>query len=119
MSRWHLQPREQLATITQLMPHSEQFCRKRSSGKLLQHSQLPARLAVVVGQPIQHGPYTATVRVPGGVKLMRHRHPEDRVYKVISGIFYIGLDDHFDTDKLVAYPPGTVIVLPDNTSHFH
>lgn len=50
---------------------------------------------------------------------MRHRHPEDPVYKVISGIFYIGLDDHFDTDKLVAYPPGTVIVLPDNTSHFH
>lgn len=78
-----------------------------------------ARLAVVVGQPIQHGPYTARVKVPGGVKLMRHRHPEDRVYKVISGIFCIGLGDHFDTDKLVAYPPGTVIVLPGKTSHFH
>ena len=31
----------------------------------------------------------------------------------------IGLGDHFDTDKLVAYPPGTVIVLPGKTSHFH
>jgi quercetin dioxygenase-like cupin family protein len=57
--------------------------------------------------------------VPHGVKLMPHRHPEDRVYTVMSGIFYIGLDDQFDADKLEAYPVGTVIVLPGNTSHFH
>ena len=25
----------------------------------------------------------------------------------------------FDAEKLVAYPPGTVIILPGNTSHFH
>jgi quercetin dioxygenase-like cupin family protein len=57
--------------------------------------------------------------VPDGVKLMPHRHPEDRVYTVMSGVFYIGLGDQFDADKLEAYPAGTVIVLPGNTSHFH
>jgi hypothetical protein len=77
------------------------------------------RLAVVVGQPFQDGPYTMRVKVPGGVKLMPHRHPEDRIYTVISGIFFIGLGDHFDADKLIAYPPGAVIILPGNTSHFH
>jgi quercetin dioxygenase-like cupin family protein len=77
------------------------------------------RLAVVVGQPSKAGPYTIRVRVPHGVKLMPHRHPEDRVYTVISGVFYIGLGDQFDPDKLQAYPPGSVIVLPGNTSHFH
>jgi quercetin dioxygenase-like cupin family protein len=77
------------------------------------------RLAVVVGQPLQDGPYTIRVKVPRGVKLMPHRHPEDRVYTVISGIFYIGLGDRFDAGKLTAYPPGAVIVLPGNTSHFH
>ncbi len=46
------------------------------------------RLAVVVGQPLQDGPYTIRVKVPRGVKLMAHRHPEDRIYTVISGIFY-------------------------------
>ena len=56
---------------------------------------------------------------PHGVKLMPHRHPEDRVYTVMSGVFYIGLGDQFDPDKLQAYPPGSVIVLPGNTSHFH
>jgi hypothetical protein len=59
------------------------------------------------------------VKVPGGVKLMPHTHPEDRVYTVISGVFYIGIGDRFDDDKLQAYPPGSVIVLPGDTHHFH
>src|SRR5579871_3196111 len=76
-------------------------------------------LAVIVGRPSEAGPYTIRVRVPRGVKLMPHRHPEDRVYTVISGVFYIGLGEDFDPNKLNAYPPGSVIVLPGNTSHFH
>jgi len=76
-------------------------------------------LAVIVGRPAEAGPYTVRVRVPRGVKLMPHRHPEDRVYTVMSGVFYIGLGDRFDPDKLQAYPPGSVIVLPGNTPHFH
>jgi len=77
------------------------------------------RLAVIVGQPSEAGPYTIRVRVPHGVKLMPHRHPEDRVYTVISGVFYIGLGDQFNPERLEAYPPGSVIVLPGNTPHFH
>jgi len=77
------------------------------------------RLAVVVGEPAKPGPYTIRVQVPHGVKLMPHKHPEDRTYTVISGIFYIGLGDQFDADRLQAYPPGSVIVLPGDTPHFH
>jgi quercetin dioxygenase-like cupin family protein len=78
-----------------------------------------ARLGVIVGQPSDPGLYTIRVKVPHGVKLMPHRHPEDRIYTVISGLFYIGLGNEFDADKLEAYPPGAVIVLPGDTSHFH
>ena len=35
------------------------------------------RLALVVGHPSEPGPYTIRVKVPSGVKLMPHRHPED------------------------------------------
>ena len=77
------------------------------------------RLAIVVGQPSEKGPYVIRVKVPRGVKLMPHKHPEDRIYTVISGIFYIGLGDQFDVEKLEAYPPGAVIILPGNTPHFH
>lgn len=76
-------------------------------------------LAVVVGQPADAGPFVIRVKVPAGVKLMPHIHPEDRVYTVISGVFYIGLGDRFDADKLEAYPPGSVIILPGNKPHFH
>ena len=77
------------------------------------------RLAVVVGEPSREGPYVVRVKVPRGVKLMPHRHREDRVYTVVSGVFYIGLGDRFDADRLEAYPPGSVIILPGETSHFH
>jgi quercetin dioxygenase-like cupin family protein len=77
------------------------------------------RLAVIVGEPSKEGPYTIRVHVPHDEKLMPHRHSEDRVYTVISGIFYIGLGGQFDANKLQAYPPGAVIVLPGDTPHFH
>ena len=38
---------------------------------------------------------------------------------VISGVFYIGLGEKFDGDKVAADPPGSVIVLPGETCHFH
>ena len=60
------------------------------------------RLAVVVGQPSEPGPYTIRVKAPHGVKLMPHKHPEDRVYTVISGVFHIGLGYEFDASKLEA-----------------
>jgi hypothetical protein len=37
----------------------------------------------------------------------------------MSGVFYIGLGEQFGPDRMQAYPPGSVIVLPGNTSHFH
>ena len=48
------------------------------------------RLAVVVGHPSQPGPYVIRVKVPGGVKLMPHKHPEDRIYTVIKASFTSG-----------------------------
>jgi quercetin dioxygenase-like cupin family protein len=78
-----------------------------------------ARLAVVVGHPSEPAPYVVRVRLPSGTKLMPHRHQEDRVYTVISGVFYVGLGERFDEEKLQAYPPGAVVVLPSGTAHFH
>jgi hypothetical protein len=81
-----------------------------------------ARLAVVVGQPSEPAPYVVRVKLPSGVKLMPHRHHEDRVYTVISGVFYIGLGEQFDEAKLQAYrrvpssscPPGPLISTGPN-----
>ena len=75
-----------------------------------------ALLAIVVGEPSREGPYTIRVKLPHGTKMKPHSHPEDRMYTVISGTFYIGLCDRFDAEKLQAYPPGSVVILPADTS---
>ena len=77
------------------------------------------RLAVLVGDPREPAPYVIRVKVPMDTKLMPHRHPEDRIYTVISGVFYIGLGETFDETRLQAFAPGSVIVLPGGQPHFH
>lgn len=77
------------------------------------------RLAVLVGDPAKPGPYVIRVRVPMGTRLMPHKHPEDRIYTVMSGVFYIGLGETFDESRLSAFAPGSVVVLPGGQSHFH
>jgi len=78
-----------------------------------------ARLAVLVGEPTQPGPYLVRVRLPAGTRMMPHKHTEDRIYTVLSGIFYIGLGEEFDEAKLTAHAPGSVLVLPGGQAHFH
>jgi len=78
-----------------------------------------ARLAVLVGDPAKPGPYLIRVHLPNGVRMMPHWHAEDRIYTVISGVFYIGLGEAFDETKLTAHAPGTVLVLPAGQTHFH
>src|SRR5262245_13751936 len=79
----------------------------------------PAVRLAVVGRPSEPGPYVIRGKAPGGTKLMPHRHLEDRIYTVMSGVFYIGLGEEFDGNSAQAFPPGGVIVLPGNTPHFH
>ena len=78
-----------------------------------------ARLAVLVGDPTKAGPFLIRVKLSAGVKMMPHKHSEDRIYTVISGVFYIGLGEKFDETKLTAYAPGSVLILPSGQPHFH
>ena len=78
-----------------------------------------ARLATLVGDPMRPGPYVIRVRLPANVRMMPHRHAEDRIYTVISGVFYVGVGEVFDERKLTAHGPGSVVVLPAGTPHFH
>jgi quercetin dioxygenase-like cupin family protein len=78
-----------------------------------------ARLAVLVGDPKQPAPYVIRVHMAAGGRMMAHKHPEDRIYTVISGVFYIGLGEEFDESRLTAYAAGSVIVLPGDQPHFH
>ena len=78
-----------------------------------------ARLAVVVGQPLQKGPYTIRVKVPRGVKLMPHTHPKTGSTQSFpaSSISIWVMSSMPRSCKPIR--PGSVVILPGNTSHFH
>ena len=77
-----------------------------------------ARFAVVAGRPAERGMYVIRIRVPHGVKLLPHRHPENRIYTVISGVLHAGVGERFNSEAAVAYPPGSTVLLPSDTPHF-
>ena len=78
-----------------------------------------ARLAIIVGDPAKPGPYVIRVKLPGGTKMMPHKHPEDRIYTVLSGVSLYRAGRESTKAKLTAYAPGSVVVLPGGQSHFH
>ncbi len=110
------------ALTRQHPPDGEQFRVIHSEDVLYRvFSAFPpgARLAVLAGDPTRSGPYVIRVRLSAGVKMLPHSHPEDRIYTVISGVFYIGLGEKFDETKLTAHAPGSVLLLPGGQPHFH
>lgn len=78
-----------------------------------------ARLALLVGDPSQPGPYVARIHIPAGERVMPNRQSADRIYTVVSGVFYVGLGEQFDETKLTAHGPGSVLVVPSQQAHFH
>lgn len=75
--------------------------------------------AMLVGNPGKGGLYAFRVKFPADYRVMPHSHPEERIYTVLSGTWYIGLGDKFDPAKLKAFPAGSIYVLPAKVSHFH
>ena len=77
------------------------------------------QIAVLVGKPAQAGPYAFRLKFPADYKVMPHSHPDERIYTVLSGTWYIGLGDKFDPVKLKAFPAGSIYVVPAKIHHFH
>lgn len=85
------------------------------------YAALPAGAenSVLIGALTAPGPLVLRVRLPPGLRIMPHWHPEDRVYTTIAGIFRIGFGASFDEKSLLAMGPGSVILVPGRQNHFH
>jgi quercetin dioxygenase-like cupin family protein len=75
-------------------------------------------IAPLIGASNKPGAYVERVRFPANTISQAHSHPEDRMYTVISGTWYVGYGDSYDPAKLKALPPGSFYTEPANVPHF-
>ncbi len=74
--------------------------------------------ANVVGNVDRPGIYAAETRLPAGLRIPPHFHPEDRVVFIVSGTLYVSYGERFDEAKMTALPAGSVFTEPGKTPHF-
>jgi hypothetical protein len=77
-----------------------------------------AKVSVLLGDLSQPGPYVFRLQCPAGHRAMSHRHPDERVYTVLSGSFYLGFGHQFDESRLDEYPAGSVVIVRAERHHF-
>ena len=74
--------------------------------------------AFLLGDPSQPGTYVVRIRLPAGLKLAPHAHPDGRIVQVLSGTMYFALGDSGDTTRLKAFPPGSLWTEPPGAPHY-
>jgi quercetin dioxygenase-like cupin family protein len=77
-----------------------------------------AKFAVLLGDLGKPGRYVARLRVPSGHRVLTHSHPEERVYTVLKGTFFLGFGHEFSAERLEEYPEGSVVIVRANRKHF-
>ncbi len=76
------------------------------------------RTAVLKGDPNRDGLYTIMLRVPAHTRIAPHEHMDDRVATVVSGTWYIGYGDSFNSANLKPLPAGSFYTEPSHRAHF-
>ena len=78
-----------------------------------------AQLAVLEGDPMaSSGDYTIRLKMPDGYKVAPHTHPKRENVTVISGTLKVGMGDHFDSAKMMAFPAGSFAYLDPSMHHY-
>jgi quercetin dioxygenase-like cupin family protein len=74
--------------------------------------------AFIIGDPSHPGLYVVRYRLPAGMRLPPHFHPDARVATVLSGTMYFSYGQLFDSATLRAYPEGSVWTELPGQAHF-
>jgi quercetin dioxygenase-like cupin family protein len=74
--------------------------------------------AFLLGDPSGPGTYVVRIRVPAGLRLAPHFHPDGRIVQVLSGTMYFAYGDSGDTTRLRAFPAGSLWTEPPGAVHY-
>ena len=74
--------------------------------------------AFILGNSSQPGPYVVRLRLPAGLKVPPHFHPDGRIVTVLSGTMYFAHGDRFDSTALRPFPAGSVWTETPAVHHY-
>ena len=74
--------------------------------------------AQLFGDSSQGGAWIDRVKIPGGMRVLAHTHPQDELVTVIEGTWYLSAGERFNPANLKGYPAGSFIVIPAGVPHF-
>ena len=74
--------------------------------------------AILYGDPTKPGPYVARIKWLPGNMSRPHFHPNDRLFAVISGTWWMGAGDKFDPASTVPVPAGSYVIHYANKIHY-
>jgi quercetin dioxygenase-like cupin family protein len=87
----------------------------------IEYKGLPGALqvATLFGDPAKPEVYVQRIKIPTGLKLMPHYHPDSpRTVAVLSGTLHYALGEVWDEGKLKAFPAGTFFTEAPRAAHF-
>lgn len=74
--------------------------------------------AFLLGDPSRPGTYVVRIRLPRGLHLAPHSHPDGRIVQVLSGTMYFAFGDSGDTTRMRAFPAGSLWTEPPGAVHY-
>ena len=117
-----LLPFVMIATALSVAPASAQSVTVATPQKL-QWADAPqfgkgVKIAVIMGDPGQAGPYVVRLDVPPHTTFPAHTHPDTENVTILSGTLGVGLGSKVDKSKGQRLPSGGFVSLPEGTPHF-
>ena len=74
--------------------------------------------AFLLGDPARPGTYVVRLRLPAGLFLAPHSHPDARIVQVLSGTMYYSFGASGDTSRMRAFPAGSLWTEPAGAVHY-
>ena len=74
--------------------------------------------AILLGDPNKPGPYVARIKWLPGNMSRPHYHPNDRLFVVVSGTWWMGTGDRFEPANTVPAPAGSYVIHHAGKIHY-
>ena len=74
--------------------------------------------AILFGDPNKPGPYVARIKWLPGNMSRPHYHPNDRLFVVVSGTWWMGTGDRFEPANTVPAPAGSYVIHHAGKIHY-